>query len=326
MTVRKFRIGKLTFCALLITSVFLFFDFSSLQAQDFPAKPINLVNQYPPGGSSELLAHTFIHLSTKIFGQPMILQTKPGGGGAIGTEFVYQAKADGYTLLIGHVNCNSVLPAAEGRSRGPDDLDAVCRLNLDNNLYCVRADSPFKTIKDMIDWAKANPGKLTFGNFGTWSLSDFEWRWLEHKAGIKTRNVPYTGGGPVTIALLGGHIQVGTLSSSSAFPHMRAGKLRALAIAGSLRKADIPDIPTLKEEGYDTGLDGVWKGIVAPKGTPRPIIEKLAAGFKKITENKEAIDNLAKLGSEFNYLGPDEFAKYWAENYRIYKEMVKMFK
>jgi tripartite-type tricarboxylate transporter receptor subunit TctC len=326
MPVRKFRIGKWTFCVLLITSVFLFFDFSSLKAQDFPTKPINLVNQYPPGGSSELLAHTFLHLSTEIFGQPMVLQTKPGGGGAIGTEFVYQAKPDGYTLLIGHVNCNSVLVAAEGRSRGPGELEAVCRLNLENNLYCVKADSPFKTIKDMVDWAKANPGKLTFGNFGTWSLSDFEWRWLEHKAGIKTRNVPYTGGGPVTTALLGGHIQVGMLSSSSAYPQMRAGKLRALAISGSLRKADMPNIPTLKEEGYDTGLDGVWKGILAPKGTPRPIIEKLATGFKKMTENKQAIDNFAKLGNEFNYLGPDEFAKYWSDNYKIYVEMVKMFK
>ena len=326
MTVRNFRIGKLTLGALLITSGFLFFEFSSLQAQDFPTKPINLVNQYPPGGSSELLAHTFIHLSTEIFGQPMILQTKPGGGGAIGTEFVYQAKPDGYTLLIGHMNCNTILPVAEGRSRGLGELDPVCRLSLGNNLFCVKADSPFKTIKDMIDWAKANPGQLTFGNFGTWSSSDFEWRWLEHKAGIKTRNVPYTGGGPVTIAILGGHIQVGLIGPGSALPHMRAGKLRALAIAGSLRLADLPNIPTMKEEGYDTGLDGVWKGILAPKGTPRPIIEKLAAGFKKMTENKEAIDNFKKLMEEFYYLGPDEFAKYWSENFKIYQDMVKMFK
>jgi tripartite-type tricarboxylate transporter receptor subunit TctC len=178
----------------------------------------------------------------------------------------------------------------------------------------------------MIDWAKANPGQLTFGNFGTWSSSDFEWRWLEHKAGIKTRNVPYTGGGPVTIAILGGHIQVGLIGPGSALPHMRAGKLRALAIAGSLRLADLPNIPTMKEEGYDTGLDGVWKGILAPKGTPRPIIEKLAAGFKKMTENKEAIDNFKKLMEEFYYLGPDEFAKYWSENFKIYQDMVKMFK
>ena len=326
MKVQKFRIGRLTLGALLITSVFLFFEFSSLQAQDFPTKPINLVNQYPPGGSSELLAHTFIHLSPEIFGQPMILQTKPGGGGAIGTEFVYQAKPDGYTLLIGHMNCNTILPVAEGRSRGLGELDPVCRLSLGNNLFCVKADSPFKTIKDMIDWAKANPGQLTFGNFGTWSSSDFEWRWLEHKAGIKTRNVPYTGGGPVTIAILGGHIQVGLIGPGSALPHMRAGKLRALAIAGSLRLADLPNIPTMKEEGYDTGLDGVWKGILAPKGTPRPIIEKLAAGFKKMTENKEAIDNFKKLMEEFYYLGPDEFAKYWSENFKIYQDMVKMFK
>jgi tripartite-type tricarboxylate transporter receptor subunit TctC len=323
---RKFRIWTLALCEPLIIFALFSFSVSTLQAQDFPTKPINLVIPFAAGGSSDLAARTFVHLSPGIFGQPMIIQIKPGGGGAIGTEFVAQAKPDGYNLLFGHTNCNTILPIAEGLSRGPDDLAAVCRINIENNIYFVRADSPFKTIKDMIDWAKANPGKLSFGNVGTWSVTDFEWRWLENKAGIKTRIVPYNGGGDALIALLGGHIQVAMLSSSSGYPHLRAGKLRALAICGPYRKADSPNIPPMKDEGYDTGLEGYWKGVVAPKGTPRPIIEKLAAGFKKMTENKQAIDNFAKLGNDFNYQGPDEFAKYWREDYRIYKEMVKMFK
>jgi tripartite-type tricarboxylate transporter receptor subunit TctC len=107
---------------------------------------------------------------------------------------------------------------------------------------------------------------------------------------------------------------------------MRAGKLRPLAICGPYRKADLPNVPSMKDAGYDTGLEGYWKGVLAPKGTPRPIIEKLAAGFKKMTENKQVIDSFEKLGNEFNYQGPDEFAKYWQEDYRIYKEMVKMLK
>jgi tripartite-type tricarboxylate transporter receptor subunit TctC len=310
----------------LIFSLCLFAGPEHLPAQDFPNKPINLVIPFAAGGSSDLAARTFVHLSPEVLGQPMIIQLKAGGGGAIGTEFVAQAKPDGYNLLFGHTNCNTILPVAEGRSRGPDDMASVCRINIENNIYFVRSDSPFKTIRDMVDWAKANPGKLSFGNVGTWSVTDFEWKWLEQKAGIKTRIVPYNGGGDALIALLGGHIQVTMISSSSGYPHMRAGKLRPLAICGPYRKADLPNVPSMKDAGYDTGLEGYWKGVLAPKGTPRPIIEKLAAGFKKMIENKQVIDSFEKLGNEFNYQGPDEFAKYWQEDYRIYKEMVRMLK
>ena len=322
---RKLRIGKLVFCALLITSVSLFFDFSSLHAMDFPAKPINLVIPFGPGGGSDLAARTFVHLSTEIFGQPMIIQYKPGGGGAIGTEFVAQSKPDGYTLLFGHTSCNTILPLAEGRSKGLDDLATVSRINVENNIYFAQASAPFKTIKEMIAWAKANPGKLSFGNVGVWSVSDFEWKWLEEKAGIKTRIVPYNGGGDALVGLLGGHIQVVMMTSSSGYPHMQTGKLRPLAICGPYPKTD-PKIPSMKDEGYDTGLEGYWKGVLAPKGTPRPIIEKIAAGFKKMTENKQAIDSFAKLGNDFNYQGPDEFYKYWKEDSRVYKEMVRLLK
>jgi tripartite-type tricarboxylate transporter receptor subunit TctC len=310
----------------LVFSFGLIAGLEDLRAQDFPNKPINLVIPFAAGGSSDLAARTFVHLSPEVLGQPMIIQLKPGGGGAIGTEFVAQAKPDGYNLLFGHTNCNTILPVAEGRSRGPDDMASVCRINIENNIYFVRSDSPFKTIRDMIDWAKANPGKLSFGNVGTWSVTDFEWKWLEQKAGIKTRIVPYNGGGDALIALLGGHIQVTMISSSSGYPHMRAGKLRPLAICGPYRKSDLPNVPSMKDAGYDTGLEGYWKGVLAPKGTPRPIIERLAAGFKKMTENKQVIDSFEKLGNEFNYQGPDEFAKYWQEDYRIYQEMVKMLK
>jgi tripartite-type tricarboxylate transporter receptor subunit TctC len=323
---RHFRIGKLVWCVLLIVSVFPFLSFSTLQAQDYPNKPIGLVAPMGIGGSSDLTARTFVHLSPEILGQQMLIQLKPGGGGAIGTEYVYQAKPDGYTLLLGHTNCNSILPALEGRSRGPEDLESVCRINVQNSIYWVRSDSPFKTIKDMIDYAKANPGKLSFGHPGTWSFADLEWRWLEIKAGIKTRSVAYDGGGEALIGLLGGHIQVASIPPTPTLPHYKAGKLRPLAVQAQVRYAGLPNVPSMKEEGYVTGLEGLWKGVMAPKGTPRPVIEKLAAAFKKMTENKQVIASLAKLGDEFHYMGPDEFAKYWRDDYQVYKDMAKMFK
>lgn len=319
-------VKQLVFCLFLCVAIVPFFGVSSLKAQDYPTKPINLVIPFGAGGASDVTARAFVHLAPEILGQPMIIQIKPGGGGALGTELVAQSKPDGYNVLMGHTNCNSILPAVEGRSKGPEEMAAVCRINIQNTVYYVRSDSPFKTIKDMIAYAKANPGKLSFGNSGTWSVTDLEWRWLEIKAGMQTRNVPYDGGGPQLIALLGGHIQVAMLATTFSLPHFKAGKLRPLAIQGPKRHPDFPGVPCMKEEGFDTGLDGLWKAVMAPKGTPRPVIEKLSLFFKKISENKQVIESLTKMGDEFNYLGPDDFAKYWRQDYQVYKEMAKMFK
>jgi tripartite-type tricarboxylate transporter receptor subunit TctC len=321
---RKKRKGPLgLFC---LVALFAFLCHSIPLAQDYPTKPINLIVPSAPGGQAELMIRTLSPLSQEVLGQPLIIQVRPGGGGAVGIELLHQAKPDGYTLAVGKANWSSILPAIEGRSRGPEDLDAVCRINSAYTFYFVQTSSPIKTIKDMIDYAKANPGKLSFGNSGTWSLVDLEWRWLEAKAGITTRNVTYAGGGESILGLLGGHIQVSAFSPAAGLPHVKAGKLRAIAFSGPKRHPDVPNVPTMIEEGYDNGLDGNWQGIVAPKGIPRPVIEKLAAGFKKMTENKQAIDGINKLGEEFGYMGPDEFSKYWKKDFQIYREMAKMFK
>jgi hypothetical protein len=187
------------------------------------------------------------------------------------------AKPDGYTLSAGKANWSSILPALEGRTRGPDDMEAVCRINSAYTFLLVLTSSPFKTLKELIDYAKANPDKLTFGNSGVWSMVDLEWRWLEMKAGMKTRNVNYSGGGEAILGLLGGHIMASSFSPGAGLPQLRPGRIRALAYTGRKRHPALPDVPTFIEQGYDNGLDGNWQGFLAPKGTPRPIIEKLAA-------------------------------------------------
>jgi tripartite-type tricarboxylate transporter receptor subunit TctC len=299
----------------------------AVHAQEFPVKPINLVIPLGAGGSNDLTARTFVNLSTEYLGQPMVIQIRPGGGGAIGSETVGQAKPDGHTLLFGHINCNSILPAIEGRSRGPDGLAAVCQINTIYQYYAVPASSPFKTFKDMIAYAKANPGKLSLGIAGTWSATDFEWRNLELKTGIKSRIVPYDGGGEVLVALLGGHIQACLVAPTQTLPHIRAGKIRALAISGPVRDPELPNVPTVVEEGFSVTITGgTWKAVFAPKGTPRAVIDKLAAAFKKMTENKQAAAMLKQIGDEFSYKGPDEFDKYWRQEFQTFKELGKVFK
>lgn len=323
---RKFRLGKVGLCLLSIFSVLAFPGFESLQAQDFPTKPINLVIPFGAGGASELQARTFTHHGVKHLGQPVVLVIRAGGSGAIGSEMVAQAKPDGYTLLYGFTGCNSVMPAIEGRSKGPDDLAPVIMVALSGGFFVVQASSPLKNLKDVIDWAKAHPGELTYGNTGPRSVTDFRWRWFEKAAGIKTRNVAFPGGaGPAMTALLGGHIMVSGLSTPTILPQMRAGKVRLIACLDFDRHPELPDIPTMKEQGYDPGFGANWRGIVAPKKTPRPIIDKLHAGFKKMMEEPDSIANLKKLGDIFLPWGPEEFEKYWRKEVKVFEEFGKQF-
>jgi tripartite-type tricarboxylate transporter receptor subunit TctC len=299
----------------------------SLHARNYPTKPINIIIPLGAGGQNDLVMRILSNFAPEYFGQPFVIRIMPGGGGAIGSNEVAKAKPDGYTLLSGHANCNAVLPAVEGRGKGPDDLEAVALLNASYSAFWVQKDAPWKNFKELLAWAKANPDKLIYGNNGTWSSSDFSWRWLEMNAGFTSRNVPYDGGAQCTLALLGGHIHLGRLSSGHSYPHWRSGKIRPLVVAGSERLPDMPDIPTLLEEGYDLkGLGSVWIGTMAPKGTPRPIITRLADTFKKITQDKRAIDAMKNIGAEFVYLGPDEFAKSWREEFIAYRELAKIVK
>jgi tripartite-type tricarboxylate transporter receptor subunit TctC len=297
-----------------------------LHAQNFPTKPINMIISFGSGGNSDVTMRTLSPFAQEHLGQPLIIHMRPGGGGAIGTNEVAQAEPDGYTLLASTPNTTTVLPAAEGRGTGPGEMAAVCLINTTTGTFWTRPDVPYKNLKDMVAWAKTNPGKLVYGNAGTWSANDLSWRWLELNAGFTSRNVPYNGSGPALIALLGGHIDV-TRIASPALPHWRAGKIRPLFIMGSMRVRDLPDVPCLLEEGYDMkGLGSNWVGVTAPKGTPRPIINKLAAGFKKITEDKRAIAVLKAMGEEFGYFGPDEYDKMWREEFLAYKDLLKIIK
>jgi tripartite-type tricarboxylate transporter receptor subunit TctC len=298
---------------------------SPATAQEFPTKPINLVIPFGAGGASDLTVRTFIGRAPEFLGQPIVLQMKPGGGGAIASEIVAQAKPDGYTLLFGHTNSNSILPAIEGRSKGPDDLAAVCRVNTSSTVFLAQPSAPFRSLNEMIAWAKGNPGKLTVSTAGTWSAVGFTWKRMEQVLGVKLRIVSYDGGAEALVALLGGHVQASLLALPQSLPHIRAGKLRALAWSGPRRHPDLPDVPTAAEEGYDKTLS-VFKGVMAPKATPRPVIEKIALAFEKMLETDPAVEGIRQLGDQIEYLGPDAFEKYWRVEFETFKALGQMFK
>jgi tripartite-type tricarboxylate transporter receptor subunit TctC len=294
-------------------------------AQEFPTKTIILVNPGGPGGSTDLTMRAVTSVSKDYLGHPIIVELKGGGGGAIGSDFAAKAAPDGYTLLAGGPGWSSTLPAVEGRSKGPDDLVAVCRINYSAGMLLTRPDQPFKTLKEMIDWAKANPGKLVFGNSGPWGAGDVDWKEIKRQTGIVTREVTHDGGGPAMLALLGGQVQViGNLGAQS-LPHIKAGKLVPLAVLDTKRDPEVPNVPTAIEQGV-TLVDVLWRGVLAPKGTPRPIIDKLALAFKKMCEDKSVITMIKQFGDDIHYLGPDEFTKIWREEFEARKELGKLYK
>ena len=296
-----------------------------VQAQEYPTKPVTLVIPFGAGGSHDMTARAVTSVAAEYLGQPILVQLKPGGGGAIASDFVSKAAPDGYTLLFGGSGPNTTLPAIEGRSKGPDDFVAVCRVNYSPSVIVARPDAPFKTFKEMLAWAKSNPGKLVFGNTGPWGAGDLSWKLIVKETGIDAKNVPHDGGGPALVAVLGGHVDVSGLFSAQTLPHIQAGKLRALAVTDTERDPSLRDVPTCKEAGVNM-VYLMWRGVLAPKGTPRGIVDKLAEAFKKMAWNKSVVPMITQLGDEIHFMGPDEFARAWREEYQTQKELGKIFK
>ena len=319
---KQWRAGMIVF---IFFFMFLVLGSAVVQAQPFPTKPVNLVIPFGAGGSHDLTARALASVAYNYLGQPLVVQLKPGGGGAIASDFVFNAAPDGYTLLFGGQGPNSTLPAVEGRSKGPGDLVPVCRINYSAGLIITRPGMPYKTLKEMVAWAKANPGKLTFASTGPWGAADVPWKMTMKETGITSKVIPFSGGGPVLVAMLGGHVDVSGTFTAQGLPHIQAGKLVALAIWDEKRHPLLPDVPTAREEGVNVVFQ-MWRGVLAPKGTPRPIIDKLAEAFKKMAEDPSAKKMIAQLGDDIYYLGPDEFAKVWREEYEAHKELGKIFK
>jgi tripartite-type tricarboxylate transporter receptor subunit TctC len=294
-------------------------------AEEFPSKPVTLVLPVGAGGSHDLTARALASVAPQYLGQPLLITLKPGGGGAIGSDFVAKAKPDGYTLLFGGPGWSSTLPAVEGRSHGPDTLIPVAKINHGALVWVVHPSKPWQNAKELVEWAKANPGKLVHAHSGPWGIADLPMKILMKEHGFTAQMVPYDGGGPSLVAVLGGHADSNINPLPQMLPHIRSGKLRAIAVLEAKREADLPDVPTAKEQGLDV-VYSIWRAVLAPKGTPRPVVEKLNAAIKQMTEDKSFRALIKQLGDDVNYMGPDDFEKFWRAEYESHKELGKFFK
>jgi tripartite-type tricarboxylate transporter receptor subunit TctC len=275
----------------------------------YPSHAITIINAFPPGGINDIVTRPLATILEPILKQPVVVETKAGAAGQIGAQVAASAKPDGYTLLShntgisGYAEVDKLFGRPAKTTRA--DFIPLARLIADPVLLLVNDQQPYKTLKEFIDGAKANPGKLVFSSGGLYGASHLPLAYLEKATGpLKLPHLPTSGGGPAITAILGNNAQVTTQSVSATLPHIKSGKLRPLAVFSATRSKLLPDVPTLKELGYDVEYY-LWVGIFAPKGTPPAIVTTLRSAIGKAVQSDQFKATLANVGQELDYLdGP----------------------
>jgi len=278
-------------------------------ASPYPNQPVRIVVPYTPGGFNDTLARTASEYLTKAWKQSVIVENKPGGNTLIGNTLVAQSKPDGYTLLITPLPF-SALPGLY-RDKMPynalKDFEPVIWAGSTQNILTVRADSPFKDVKSLIAYAKANPGKLNYGSTGSGSSNHLSMELFLELTGTKMSHIPYKGSAPAVTALLAGDIDVLFDNLPNVYPNITAGKLNALAATGTKRAALLPNVPTVVEAGVPGYEVNVWFGMQAPAGTPADIVQKINADMAKMLHEKDVVERFGKQGVEVVASSPAEF-------------------
>lgn len=296
----------------------------AVAAADFPEKPIQLVVPYGAGGSTDLLARAIAQVAPKYFSQPLVVVNKPGGGAIPGRLEVVRAKADGYTLLFGY-GSGEDLVVPHQREIPYDvlnDFDAIARMSIHSIVVCASGESPYKTLEDLVKAGKEK-GSLTAAVSTKGAAVDIAFQLLGKAAGIKVVTIPGSGGAEAITRLVGGHTDFGGGHPSEVLPHVKAGRLRPLCVALDARDETLPDVPTCKEKGYDVATAGSVKGVAAPKGTPKEVVQALQARLQKIAEDPEFKKIMGDLGQPVNYMGAAEYKAWLKVQSDKYASLIK---
>ena len=284
--------------------------------ESFPTRPITVVNPYPPGGQADLAGRPFVAALEKVLKQPVVLTNKSGAAGAVGMQSVAVAKPDGYTLLSTVPSLHTLPEVDKLFGRTPtftrDQFAPIARLNAEPLVVAVHAERPWKSMKELIDDAKKRPGEIIFASAGIYGATHVPMEMiLQAAGGVKMRHLPTAGGGPATTAVLGGHADLWASTIGPATPHIRSGKIRPLAVTSLKRNEYFPDVPTLKELGYDVEYS-LWIGLFAPKATPPAVVKALRDATRQAVEDPAFKSALEKISSAVAYQDADEF-KTWLD-------------
>jgi tripartite-type tricarboxylate transporter receptor subunit TctC len=278
----------------------------------FPSKALTIVVPFSPGGTTDILARVVGQYLAKELGQAVIIDNRPGAGGNIGAQMVARAAPDGYTLLMGTVGTHAINQSLYKKMPFDPikDFAPITRIALVPNLLVANPSQPFKTVKELIAHAKANPGKVTFASSGSGTSIHLSGEMFQQMAGVEMQHIPYKGSAPALTDLLGGQTAIMFDNMPSVISHVRAGKLRPIAVTTPTRSPALPDVPTIAESGVPGYSATSWFGLLAPAGTPAPVIAKLNASILKGLADPEVKKKLAEQGAEPHGEKPEQFAEF----------------
>ena len=284
---------------------------SAAYGQDYPVKPITLVNPYAAGGPADLLARTVAAGMNDLIGQQVVILNKPGGATAIGAQYVATSAPDGYTLLIAGASSHIVTPVlSKVTYDGIKDFAPVAMVANVPNVLVVRASLPVKSVPELVALAKSKPAAFNYGSVGNGSQPHLAAEMFKQMAGVNFTHIPYKGAAPAITDLLAEQIDLAFLNAPPLLQHIQSGKLTALAVTTMKRARQLPDVPTLDELGL-RGFDvATWYGITAPAATPKTVVEKLTAVISKVLTSPDVVAKLTSQGAEIFLLPPKEFADY----------------
>ncbi|MDO9165828.1 MAG: tripartite tricarboxylate transporter substrate binding protein [Rhodoferax sp.] len=293
-------------------------------AQDYPSKPIRMVLPFPPGGVTDLLARALAEKLAPRLGQPVIVDNKPGAGTVLASDFVARAPADGYTLLMAASSLGTAPLIYE--KVGYDAIKSfapVTQVASVVHVVVVNPALPVKSVKELIAYAKANPGKLNYSSTGTGTSTHLEGELLKSMAGVYMVHIPYRGSGPALVDLVGGQVNVMIDALGSSGPFIKSGKLRALAVTTAKRSQSIPELPTVAESGVPGYEAMPWLGLVAPAGTPQPVVDRIHREVAKVLEDPELRERFKGWGLDIIGNTPAEFTSFLRRDVDQWARVIK---
>lgn len=314
-----YRLGLSTF---ILTSLLLSLWLPMSWGAEYPERVITVVVPYAPG-ATDMEARTLAPALSKIFGQTVLVENRAGGGGSIGTNYVVQAKPDGYTILFAAGTVLTLTPHVSDLPYKIDDLLPIASTSYIPQFLAVAANAPWKTIQEYVDYAKKHPRAIKYGSTGFGSAVHFCGEALAAAAEIELTHVPFKGVAEAITAVIGGHIESVFAMPQPLIPQIKGGKLRAIAVCTSQRYPDLPDVPTMTEAGipFETRAGINWFGYFAPKGTPKPICDKFTETVQKAIGDSETFNSLRKIGSLPEFRDQKEFKALLEKQSQMFKEL-----
>jgi tripartite-type tricarboxylate transporter receptor subunit TctC len=299
---------------------------NSAQAQqDYPNRPITFVVSFPPGGSTSIVARIIADKMSEVLGQQIVVDNRGGAGGTIGTRAVAKSAPDGYTMLLGYTGTLAIGPTLYpnvGYDPRKDFAPIGMIGHAPNSLVLHPSFAP-RSVKELVDYAKANPGKVNFGSAGVGTVSHVSGVYFANASGIQLTHVPYKGTGPALADLLGGHIPMAFAPIPATHAHIADGKLRGLAVTSGTRSSLLPDVPTIAEAGIPGFEASLYYGLVAPAGTPRPIVDKLNKALRDVLKSPDVLKRLATDGAEPTPGSPEDYAAHIDRDETKWSKVVK---